>query len=257
MRKAIAIIKILVFITFTVLNYSFFALGLIFARVFKTSYEPWRNRCLKFWGLYAMKCLGVNIEIEGTPPKPPFFLVSNHLSYIDIPIYYYALKTTFVAKSEIKHWPVLGFMARTLGIIFIDRTRKRDLYRVNSIISDKINHHQGVVLFPEGRTSPGDEIMPFRPSLLQYPVEANFDVHYAVIRYETGKDDPPARETVSWWQDVSLMEHLMGLASNRSITATVTFGQKSLKNSNRKILASELQSESEKIFIPLKAKSLY
>ncbi|MDZ7719363.1 MAG: lysophospholipid acyltransferase family protein [Balneolaceae bacterium] len=251
MRKSIAVIKIFIFIVFTVGNYIFFAVGLIVAKLFGKKYEPWRNRCLKFWGLHSMKCLGAKIEIEGTPPEPPFFLVSNHLSYIDIPVYYYALKTTFVAKSEIKYWPVLGFMARTLGIIFIDRSRKRDVHRVNSMIADKINEHQGVVLFPEGRTSPGDEIKPFRPSLLQHPVEAAFDVHYAVIRYETGKNDPPARDTVSWWQDVSLMKHFIGLASNRSITATVTFGRKSLKNDDRKELAGDLQKEAEKMFIPM------
>lgn len=203
-----------------------------------------------------MKCLGANIEIEGMPPEPPFFLVSNHLSYIDIPVYYHVLKTTFVAKSEIKQWPVVGWMARTLGIIFIDRTRKRDVHRVNSIMAEKINEHQGVVLFPEGRTSPGDEIMPFRPGLLQHPVEADFNVHYAVIRYETGKNDPPARETVSWWQDMSLMQHFIGLASNRSIRATVSFGKKSLKNEDRKVLADELQKEVGKMFIPMKINML-
>lgn len=256
MRKGIAVIKIIMFITFTIANYTFFALGLIVAKLLGRKSEPWRNRCLKFWGKYSLRCLGAKIEIEGTPPEPPFFLVSNHLSYIDIPVYYHALKTTFVAKSEIKHWPVVGFMAKTLGIIFIDRTRKRDVHRVNSIIAEKINKHQGVVLFPEGQTSPGDEIMPFRPSLLQHPVEADFNVHYAVIRYETGKKDPPARVTVSWWQDVSLMEHFVGLASNRSITATVTFGRKSLKNDDRKVLAGELQKEAKKMFIPMNVNML-
>lgn len=256
MRKGIAIIKILAFITFTIANYTFFALGWGIVKLFGRSDEPWRNRCLKFWGKYSMKCLGVTIKIEGSPPEPPFFLVSNHLSYIDIPVYYYALKTTFVAKSEIKHWPLVGPMARTLGIIFIDRNRRSDVHRVNSKIAENINENQGVILFPEGRTSPGDEIRRFKPSLLQHPVDADFDVHYAVIRYETGEQDRPARDSVCWWQDISLMEHFIGLASNRSITATITFGCKALKNDDRKILADELQKESEKIFIPLKANAL-
>ncbi|MDR9364147.1 MAG: lysophospholipid acyltransferase family protein [Balneolaceae bacterium] len=255
MRKIIATIKILIFITFTIANYSFFAVGLMVAKLLGRNCEPWRNRCLKFWGKYSMKCLGVEIEIEGTPPEPPFFLVSNHLSYIDIPVYYYALNTTFVAKLEIKNWPVVGFMARTLGIIFIDRENKLDLRRVNSIISTKINRNQGVVLFPEGRTSPGDQILRFRAGLLQHPVEANFDVHYAVIRYETGESDPHARDSVCWWQDMSLLQHLLNLASNRSITARVAFGKKSIKHKDRKVLAKKLQREAEKIFVPVQTKA--
>lgn len=254
MRKGFAITKILIFITFTIANYSFFAVGLFIAKLFGWKYETWRNRCLKFWGKYSMKCLGVNVEIEGKPPEPPFFLVSNHLSYIDIPVYYSALKTTFVAKSEIEHWPVVGFMARTLGIIFIDRKNKLDVPRVNAIISNRINKNQGVVLFPEGRTSPGDEILQFRAGLLQHPADANFEVHYAVIHYETGEKDPPARDSVCWWQDVSLIQHLIGLASNRSITARIAFGKKSIKFNDRKVLAEKLHHEVKKIFIPLCAK---
>lgn len=206
---------------------------------------------MKIWGKIALTCLAVKVEIRGTPPEPPFFLVSNHLSYIDIPVYYYCLKTTFVSKAEVKEWPIVGLMARSLGIIFIDRNRKRDVHRVNSIISDRINNHQGVILFPEGRTSAGDKIRPFRPSLLQHPAMEGLHVHYAAIRYQTGEKDVPAHLSVAWWEDISLLGHLIRLASNRSITAQVTFGEKSVKKDDRKILANELHKEVETVFIPM------
>lgn len=251
MRKIIAVIKSFLYIFTTVVIYIIYAAGLVFTRLFNIRYEPWRNRCLKIWGKIALTCLAVKVEMKGTPPEPPFFLVSNHLSYIDIPVYYYCLKTTFVSKAEVKEWPVVGLMARSLGIIFIDRKRKRDIYRVNTLISDNINDRQGVILFPEGRTSSGDKIMPFRPSLLQHPAMEGLHVHYAAIRYQTSEKDVPARLSVSWWEDISLLEHLIRLASNRSITAQVTFGEKSVKKDNRKILANELQKEVETAFIPM------
>lgn len=252
MRKILAGIKVIAFISATLGIYSLYAVGYVFLRLTGFHSEPWRNICLKFWGKVALTCLGVKTVIEGKPPEPPFFLVSNHLSYIDILVYYYALKTTFVSKAEVKHWPLLGMMARTLGIIFIDRTRKRDVHRVNTIISEQINDRQGVVLFPEGKTSPGDEILPFRPSLLQYAAEEEINVHYAAIRYQTGENDIPARISVSWWQDdIPLLTHLFRLASNRSITANVIFGEKEIVHMDRKLLAEKLYEEVNAIFHPM------
>lgn len=251
MRKFTAIIKSALCILSTFLIYTLYAAGLIFVRLFRFQYEPWRYRCLKIWGKLTLICFGIKIEIKGTPPEPPFYLVSNHLSYIDIPVYYYCLKTTFVSKAEVKDWPVVGLMARSLGIIFIDRKRKRDVHRVNTIISNKINDRQGVILFPEGKTSPGDEIMPFRPSLLQHPAVEGLQVHYAAIRYETSDGDIPARESVAWWDDSSMLQHLIRLASNRSITAEVTFGEKSIKRDDRKLLANELHKEVKSVFNPM------
>lgn len=251
MRKILAIVKIAIFIFWTLFAYSVYALGFILLKITGSRYEPWRNMCLQLWGKIALICLAIRVEISGKPPDPPFFLVSNHLSYIDIIIFYYCLKTTFVAKSDIKYWPVVGPMARSLGVIFIDRNRKRDVHRVNNLISNRINNHQGVVLFPEGRTSAGDKILPFRPSLLQHPAIERINVHYTSIRYSTGKSDEPASQSVAWWDDESLLPHLVRLASNRSIRVDLTFGDESLQMNDRKELASELQKRVESVFKPM------
>ncbi|NBC25110.1 MAG: 1-acyl-sn-glycerol-3-phosphate acyltransferase, partial [Bacteroidetes bacterium] len=111
----------------------------------------------------------IEVDIKGTPPKPPFFLVCNHISYLDILPMYLALNCTFIAKKEIRSWPVLGYLVDKMGVVFVNRNRRSDVVRVNQIITKAMSKHQGIVIFPEGTSSAGREVLPLRSSLLQYP----------------------------------------------------------------------------------------
>lgn len=206
---------------------------------------------MKLWGKSTMKLFSMEISVEGSPPKPPFFIVSNHLSYIDIPIYSSVLDTTFVSKIEIKHWPLIGFMARTLGIIFIDRRKKSDVHRVNKKISTDLNQHQGVILFPEGTTSPGVEVMRFRPSLLQHAALSEMSVSYAALRFETFEPDLPAYKSVCWWGDVSMLRHLYLMGKNRKIHVQIRFGNEKVFSNDRKELADILHQRVSELFVPV------
>ena len=98
--------------------------------------------------------------VEGRPPEPPFFLVTNHLSYVDIPVIGSQVGAIFIAKSEISSWPAVGFMCRSINTIFIDRTLRRDLSRVMREIDREMEHGMGVVLFGEGTSSKGATVLP-------------------------------------------------------------------------------------------------
>jgi len=205
----------------------------------------WRNICLNLWGKSVCKILSIRVEIVGEVPEPPFFLVSNHLSYVDIMIYFNTLKTTFVSKAEVKNWPIIGFMAKTLGIIFIDRRRKSDVARVNRSVADQITEYKGVVLFPEGTTSSGESLLPFKPSILEHPAKSKMPVHYAYITYETGPKDKDAEQTVCWWNDEPFGSHFFNFAANRSTVAKIHFGDETLQRDDRKELAAELYQKVE------------
>lgn len=251
MYRIIAIIKIILLLAHTFTLYSLYGFFLLFIKIFGLRFEPWRNRILTWWGKGIINILSLDVNVDGNPPEPPFFLVSNHLSYIDVPIYTSMLKTTFVSKMEIKHWPFIGFMAKTLGIIFTDRRKKRDVTRVNQEISEQLNEYQGVILFPEGMTSPGKEILKFRPPLLEHAASENIEVSYSALRYRTLKGSLPAYKSVCWWGNVPLHKHLYLLASNKKIKVTVRFGNDRLSNPDRKILASELHRKVSRIFLPM------
>lgn len=244
-------IKVFLFPMITFSCYLLYLAGYIFIKLFRMRYEYWRNRCMALWGRMVIKLFSIEIRLEGTPPKPPFFVVSNHLSYLDIPIYSAFIDTTFVAKAEIRKWPIVGFMAKTLGIIFIDRKKRSDVKRVNNLIASNLNDKQGVTLFPEGTTSPGLEVLRFRPSLLEHAAVSNIDVSYSSLRYETSEKDLPAYKSVCWWGKMSLLKHLFLLSKNRKVMVDIRFGEETVRNIDRKNLALELHKKVTSIFDPV------
>lgn len=250
-RKILAPFRILFFFINIFLVYFFYSLFYIPGTLLGLNTTPWRNRCLMTWGKISLWILSIDIRVHGKPPEPPFFIVSNHLSYLDIVVYAAVLKTTFVSKAEIKQWPIIGYMARSLGIIFINRRVKSDVHRVNNEISKKVNENQGVLFFPEATTSPGKEILPFRPSLLEHAVSVGEGVHFSALRYETSKQDLPAYRSVCWWDDMPIHKHFYTLTCNKKIYADITFGNQKICNEDRKILAKNLESEVRTLFNPV------
>lgn len=251
-RVFLAPLKILLFLLHMLFSYVIFILLLYPVKVFGIDKFRWKNLMLKCWARSGLRILGVKLEVSGTVPKPPFFLVSNHLSYLDIPVFYALLDTTFVSKAEVKHWPIIGAMARSLHVIFIDRERRRDVVRVNREISAEIHEQQGVLMFPEATTSSGERVLKFRASLLGYAAETGMEVSYAAIRYRTGEKDYPADVSVCWWgEEMPILPHLIKMISNRKVVAEVVFGGDTVSSDNRKELAQRLEDKVKKIFVPV------
>ncbi len=254
MRSIIAIGKIFLLLLYTFITYSIYMVGYGFAKLFRIQTEPCRNLFMRTWSMGMSKVLNLQIKKIGTPPKAPFFLVSNHLSYLDIVPLFLNLRCTFVAKKEVRSWPVLGFMVKSVGVVFIDRTRKRDITRVNEILSNSLNKHQGMIVFPEGTTSAGTHILPFRASLLHFPAANEIPVHYCSIRYETdqNKGDRPAEESVCFFgAREPIHVHLFKLASNKRVDCTIRFGEYPVESNDRKELTEELHTRIAEIFEPM------
>lgn len=249
-------VKILVLIFYTTTSYSLFWTVYIFFRLFRIPHYGLKNLYMKTWAKVVCLVLNIHVTTKGNPPKPPFFLVSNHLSYLDIIPMYLSMNCTFVAKKEVRNWPVLGYMVYTMGVIFIDRTRKRDVTRVNDTYKNHLNHYQGIVIFPEGTTSGGDGILPFRASLLEYPAIHDFPVHYASLSYKTHPKDLPASESVCWFGAQSpFANHVINMAKNRRIECTIQFGNEAIHRTNRKELSSQLHKKIEDQFTPTMEKN--
>jgi 1-acyl-sn-glycerol-3-phosphate acyltransferase len=213
--------------------------------------QLWRQVTFHNWSKIFAFIGQMKIEVIGTPPKPPFFLVCNHLSYVDIPALRLAANGVFVAKSDIKDWFVAGPIIRNMGNVFIDRKNRRDIPRAGEEIIKKLNEQEGVIVFPEGTSTKGEDVLPFNSSFLEFAAKTDLPVSYASIRYATPAGGPTPSERVCWWDDTGFLKHLWRLFSLSNFTAIVTFGEEPVSNPNRKELAAQLHEKVKEKFIPM------
>jgi lyso-ornithine lipid O-acyltransferase len=180
------------------------------------------------------------IKASGSIPKSGL-LVSNHLSYVDILVIASITPAMFVAKREVKGWPVFGFFARLAGTVFVDREHRTRVGRTTSEIETALNESALVVLFPEGTSSNGETVLPFKSSLLEPATHRTHALFASHIQYEL--EDGNVGEDVCYWGDMTLVPHLINLLSKRIVKAEVRFTQMRGASADRKELAKQLHSE--------------
>jgi 1-acyl-sn-glycerol-3-phosphate acyltransferase len=210
-----------------------------------------RNRVFRAWSRLSLACSGVRVDVRGPPPEGPCFLVSNHIVYLDIWVLASRTSAVFVAESGIASWPFFGFMARVLSIVFVDRLNNRTLPKVNQRMTEEFANGHVIVLFPEGRTSGGAAMRPFRSPLLESAARHGNPVAWASIGYRTGATDPRASEVIPWPDGVSIAAQAARLLRLDRIEATLTFGEGTLRGTDRKALTADLERRVQAIFTPL------
>ena len=213
--------------------------------------EAWRRAVFRRWARAALGALGVELEVSGPVPSEPGLLVSNHIGYLDIPVLAACLPTVFVSKSEVRSWPVLGYMSRSMRTIYVRRERKRELPEVNRQIEAALARGDSIAVFPEGTSTDGSSVAPFRTSLLAPAANTGLPVRYACLHYETAPGDPPASVAVAWWGDMPFLPHLRVLLALRRVRARVSFGPEPVSERDRKLLAEKLRQGVDRLFVPI------
>lgn len=237
-------------IAFVIATFGLYAVWFAFS-FFIPNKVYWRQLAFESWTKSFVWISGMEIEVIGVPPKPPFFLVTNHLGYVDIGALRATVNGIFVAKAEVNDWFLAGRIVRDMGIIFIDRRNRRDIPRAGAEIIRKLSEGEGVIVFPEGTSTKGEDILPFNSSFLEFAAKTDLPVSYASISYRTPEGEPPASKMICWWEDITFMAHLFRLFTLSRFTAILDFGDDSVVNPDRKQLAVELRQRVKEKFIPV------
>lgn len=235
----------------TLACYATVRLGSLFLLPWRRARMRWQGGVFRAWSRMLCRVLGIRVRVAGPAPKPPFVLVSNHVSYLDILVLGTQLPCVFVAKAEIDDWPLFGAICRAVNTIFIDRKAKRDVPRVLADIETMLAAGQGVIIFPEGTSGAGDRVLPFRPSLLDLAARMGHPVHWAALGYDPPRDGPPTHLSITWWGDMPLVPHLGGVLKLDPFDARIVFGDEPVVADDRKRLADVLFAAVSGAFVPM------
>ncbi len=195
-----------------------------------------------------LKIFGYTANVSGDIPQSGL-LVSNHLSYLDILAICSTAPAAFVSKAEVRRWPLFGWLAAMGGTVFIERERRTHVGEVNREIENALAEGVLVVVFPEGTSSDGQTVLPFRAPLLEPALRGGHEIATAWIHYELPEGD--AKQEVCYWGDHTFFPHLIHLLGKKSVRATLRFGRFQRTTDDRKELARQLREA----ILALKAKS--
>lgn len=155
----------------------------ILTRFSKATHEQ-RSQHVANWSKRFLELLGVAVKVNGTPlQKGPLMVVINHVSWLDILVMLAAQPVCFVSKSEVRRWPIIGWLATNVGTLYIERTKSRDALRVVHQIAENLKAGHLIAIFPEGTTSNGRSLLPFHGNLLQAAVASNSPVQPVALRF--------------------------------------------------------------------------
>ena len=207
---------------------------------------------IQYWAKRLLRILKIKITLSGEVLRflsgDSYLVVSNHISWLDIPVIFSLKPITFVSATEVKTWPIIGILAKISGAIFVDRDRRASLPEV----IQAMNHHfkndkQSICIFPEGVTSNGYQVLPFKSNLFQSAFESDKLLLPLSIKY---KENNVITNRTSFHGSTTLFQSFKRVAKSNHIEVEIDIGHPVKPTQSRKDLSVKLQEA-----IALKIKS--
>lgn len=162
--------------------------------------------------------LNLKVLKNGSLAAGPAFVVSNHVSWLDIIVLGQFVPGCFAAKSDIASWPLIGYLSRQAGTVFIRRGDKKQILQTTEIMSWQLRQKGNVLVFPEGTTTAGDEVLDFHASLFQPAMLTKATIQPAAIRYLH-----QAKEAAPFIGDDEFVSHLFKILELEGIEVRLDF----------------------------------
>ncbi|MFN3700326.1 MAG: lysophospholipid acyltransferase family protein [Alphaproteobacteria bacterium] len=187
------------------------------------------------WHKLVCAIFRLSVLVEGAPSRnKQIIYVSNHLSYLDIPVIGSVLKASFVAKKDVSRWPVFGFLSKLQQTAFIDRSRNAAVKEADSLDS-MLTNGKSLILFPEGTSTDGRDVDPFKSSLFSLALKNNekllpiqpFSIILRSVNGESNIDNQAIRDIYAWHKemDTPLPNHLWLFAKSKGAKIILKFHQ--------------------------------
>lgn len=169
----------------------------------------------RFWSRAAVWLLGLRLRVRGAPIRSGA-LVANHSTWADIPVLRSVTLLYFVAKSEVRQWPGVGFITAVTGTIFIER-RRSQAKRQEQVLRERIAADQLLCFFPEGTSTDGLRVLPFKSSLFSVFFQdhegADLWIQPVSIRYLPAPDSGLPPSFYGWWGGMDFAAHIWAVMS--------------------------------------------
>lgn len=182
-----------------------------------------KNKHIQNWSKKLLGIFGIELRVKNPEilPRTPYLLASNHISWMDIHAINAFKPVRFVAKSDVEGWPIFGWMAKQLGTVFIKRDNSRHGKQVANEVAGVLET-QAVCIFPEGTSTIGESVLPFKPNLFESAVIAGAPVYSLAISYKsslTGKNS----DVVAFVGEMGLLESMAQILRDRQQIVELVF----------------------------------
>ncbi len=202
-----------------------------------------RHERIRWWSKKMLAVLGIAFEHEGTSVGAGSLLVANHISWLDImAIHAVVPEARFVAKADVRAWPLVSRLVDSAGTLYLERGRKRDALRVVHAVAEALVAGQVVAIFPEGTTSTGHGLLLFHANLLQAAIATATPVQPVALRFsEAGR---AVSEAVEFVGATSLLQSLWRTSCGEGVRVRLRFlPARASAGVDRRVLADRLRGD--------------
>jgi len=190
---------------------------------FPFAHQKAKNRHIQNWSKRLLTIFGIELRLQNSEIllSTPYLLASNHISWMDIHAINAFKPIRFVAKSDVEGWPIFGWMAKQLGTVFIKRDSARHGKYVAGEVSDVLKA-QSVCIFPEGTSTIGESVLPFKSNLFEAAVIAQVPVYSLAISYKSRLTGARS-EVPAFVGDMGLLESMASILRDRRLIVDLSF----------------------------------